>query len=221
MPFEGVMGRVSYNLHYWGVFTTLTLGWSYRRSGRRSVPAEGPLLIAANHQSYLDPIFISLAVGRPLHFLARKNLFNGGWFEKLIRHYGAVPIERGFGRDGLSSVVELLRQDKAVLMFPEGERTSTGAMNTLKPGVMMVLEQCETPVVPVGVAGAYAMWPRHQMLPGLAPLCWPTTRAAIAVDVGAPIRVHDWVAHDRDARLQQLHAAIADSHSAAERIRRK
>lgn len=210
-----------YDLHYWSVFWTLTLGWSYRGSGRGNFPRTGPALVLANHQSFLDPIFVSLAAGRPLSFLARSSLFRGGRFDRLIRRYGAVPIDRGFGKEGIRTVIDVLTQGRAVLVFPEGERTRTGEIQPLKAGVSLLIDRVKAPIVPVGIAGAFEMWPRNRKLPRTAPLVMPRNGKGIAVHVGRPIPPERYASLPREEMLADLERELRAAKEAAERLRRK
>lgn len=221
IPFEGPAGRLIYDAHYWAVFWTLTLGISYRASGREHFPQTGPALVLANHQCFLDPILISLAAGRPLAFLARSSLFKGGLFDRLIRTYGAVPIDKDNARDGIRAVLECLQQGRAVLVFPEGERTFTGRMNPFKPGVNLLIEKAKVPVVPVGLSGAFELWPRTNLLPGVAPLMFPPNGKAVAVHVGRPIAPETWIDKTRPQVIEVLEKQIGLACRTAETIRRK
>lgn len=221
MPFDGFGGRLIYDLHYWTVFWTLTLGWSYRGSGRHHFPRTGPALVLANHQSFLDPIFVSLAAGRPLSFLARSSLFRGGRFDRLIRRYGAVPIDRGFGKEGIRTVIDQLNAGRAVLVFPEGERTRTGELQPLKAGVSLLIDRVRVPIVPVGLAGAFAAWPRGRKLPTAAPLVLPGNGKGIAVHVGQPIPPGRYAGLPREAVIADLERELREAKAAAERVRRK
>ncbi len=221
LPFEGRAGRLIYDAHYWAVFWSLTLGCSYRASGRSNFPRTGPALVLANHQCFLDPILISLAAGRPLAFLARSTLFTGGTFDYMIRTYGAVPIDRDNARDGIRVTLDCLNQGRAVLVFPEGERTFTGDMTPFKAGVALLIEKAKVPVVPVGLAGAFALWPRTDYWPGLSPLVLPSNGKGVAVHVGKPIPPDRWKGMKRDAMIEELESEIGRAKAAAEAIRRK
>lgn len=221
IPFEGLGGRLIYDAHYWAVFWSLTLGCGYRASGRSNFPRTGPALVLANHQCFVDPIFVSLAAGRPLAFLARSSLFKGGWFDRLIRTYGAVPIDKDNARDGIRAVLDCLNQGRAVLVFPEGERTFTGTMNAFKPGVSLLIHKAKVPVVPVGIAGAFDLWPRTELVPGISPMMFPSNGKAVSVHVGKAIDPVRWAGLERDAMLADLEREIGRAHAAAEAIRRK
>ncbi len=221
MPFEGLTGRAVYRGLYSASFWTLTLGWALRVGGRRNVPADGPVLFVANHQSFLDPWLVSLAVApRRLTHLARSTLFDGSWFERAIRYLGAIPIDRGFGRDGLRRVLARLEAGDAVLVFGEGERTRTGDLQPLKPGVALLAARAAVPIVPVGIAGAFQMWARHAKLPHPNPLFMPNGGRSVAVYLGDPVPPGRYARADRETILADLGRRIAAAHVAAERLRR-
>jgi 1-acyl-sn-glycerol-3-phosphate acyltransferase len=220
MPFDGLTGRVSYAAHYWFTFWLLTLGWGYRRGGRH-LPADGPALLVANHQSFIDPLLVAMAAGRPLTFLARSDLFDHSPFAKLIDRYGAVPIDRGFGKAGIERVLELLAAGRRVLLFPEGSRTDDGRLLPLKPGVSLLVRRAGVPVVPVGIAGAFEAWPRDRLLPRTAPLAMPDTGCSVAVHVGRAIPPGRYKGMSRDDILADVSAEMAAAFAAAERLRRR
>ncbi len=221
MPISGVVQHAQYISTRWAAFYGFTFGWSFRAAGWAHVPSAGPVLLVSNHQSYLDPPLVGLAANRPLTYLARKNLWTNPWLGRVITRYGAVPIDRGFGKDGLQAVLDLLAQGKAVLMFPEGERTPDGQIQPLKPGVSLLVKRVKCPIVPVGVAGAYECWPRQEALPGLDPLPLASRGRAIAVAFGKPIDPTRWDSTDREAIVSDLEAHIAAAFRTAQRIRRR
>ncbi|GBD37537.1 1-acyl-sn-glycerol-3-phosphate acyltransferase [bacterium HR36] len=159
---------------YWPVSTGMTVLFSVRTWGYRNVPRQGGLLVVANHQSFLDPVLIGMAVRRRLLYLARKTLFANAFFSWLIQSFGAIPIDQEKPTtEGIRTALELLRQQEAVVIFPEGERTPHGQMQALRPGVTLLVRRGQVPVLPIGIAGAFDVWPRHQPLPRLCPL-WST-----------------------------------------------
>src|SRR5947208_14814449 len=106
-------------------------------------------------------------------------------------------------------------------MFPEGERTHTGAVQPLKPGVSLLIKRVKCPIVPVGVAGTYAAFSRHMKVPRLAPAFLPPGPATVAVAVGKPIDPARYKGMDRDEMLADLREHPVRQAAAAERLRRK
>jgi 1-acyl-sn-glycerol-3-phosphate acyltransferase len=200
----------------------LTLGFSMRVRGMRHVPRRGPVLFIANHQSYLDPVLVGLAVRRHLCYLARKTLFEHPAFAWLIRMLNAVPIDQeGTGIEGLRVTLQLLQAGRAVIVYPEGERTPDGAMRPFEPGITLLIKRTQAPVVPVGIAGAYDAWPRWRTFPMPSPLFLPATERTIAVAVGQPLDARRFVELPRQQMLDALFAELDRMHQQAERLRRK
>lgn len=221
MSLPGLVNTATYNGLYWTAFYGFTFGWGLRAVGRENLPRTGPALLLANHQSFFDPFMIGVAARRRIAYLARSNLWNNRIIGLTMTQFGAVPIDRGFGRDGLASVVAGLERGRAVLMFPEGERTRTGQLQPLKSGVSLLLKRVTCPIVPVGVAGAYQAWPRHLVLPAPYPPVLPREGRSLVVAFGSPIDVSRFKGVDRDEMLGQLQAAIRTAVVQAEQARRR
>lgn len=222
MPFPGVSGRAFYHALLMPYFTCFTLGWSTRVSGKPNLPRSGPALLLANHQSFIDPMLLGIAAyPRRLTFLARKELFNSRWFGPFIRWCGAIPIDQGFGREGLRQIVGRLEQGEAVVVFPEGERTLTGSILPLKPGITLLLRQAQWPIIPTGIAGAFKAWPRTQLLPSPAPLFLPSSDRTLGVHFGEPIQPQVARGWSRDSAIEKLTMKLNSAFAGAERIRRK
>jgi len=215
------MRRVQYLGTHYAAFYAFTFGWSFRATGSENVPKSGPVLLVSNHQSLMDPPLVGLAANRPLTYLARHDLWKNPWLGRLISLYGAVPIDRGFGKDGLQTVLRLLEEDRAVLMFPEGERTTDGTISPLKPGVSLLVKRLKCPIVPVGIAGAFEAWPRNRKRPHFDPLLSRSRGRSIAIAFGKAIGPEHWVGADRESIVHDLDTAIADAFQMAKRIRRK
>lgn len=215
------IGRFWYDCVFWSSFTFFTFGFSLRRAGWGHVPRTGPVLLLANHQSMFDPVLVGLASRRYLSYLARKTLFEQPVLAPLIRSLHAIPIDRNAGKDGIQAVLDALGRGRAVLMFPEGERTPDGTVLPLKPGVTLLIKRVKCPIVPVGIAGAYAAWSRFMKIPKPSPLFLPPGPSTIAVSVGAPLDPVRYAAMPRDAMLEDLHTVLKARHAAAEALRRK
>lgn len=198
------------------------LGLSYRHEGVANVPSSGPVLVLANHQSFLDPPLVGLAVRRPLIYLARKTLFRNAVFRWLIRSLNAVPIDQdGVGKEGMRTISDQLRMGKAVLVFPEGTRTPDGKMHALKPGIHLLMRRSRVQILPVGIAGAFQAWPVSRRLPRLAPLFLPAGDATCAVSIGKPFDSAPLAEMRREEALKVLFDRIAAVQSRAEALRRR
>jgi 1-acyl-sn-glycerol-3-phosphate acyltransferase len=124
------------------------------RIGREHLPASGPVIIAANHRSFLDPFVIGTITRRPIYYVAKLELFRHpvvGW---LLSSLGAFPVHRGAGdRDMLGTAKAILARGDVVLIFPEGTRTRPGPPGRPKRGVGRLALETGAPVVPVAVIG--------------------------------------------------------------------
>jgi 1-acyl-sn-glycerol-3-phosphate acyltransferase len=221
-PGESWSSYFWYELCHLVTMSVFTLGFSLRTEGRSNVPRAGPALLIANHQSYLDPMLVGLVTRRHLCYLARKSLFRHRLFRWLIESLNAVPIDQdGVAKEGIKTVVEQLRRGRAVLVFPEGERSASGAMVSLKPGIHLILKRSQAPIIPIGIAGAYQALPRWRHYPRLAPLFLPAGAASLAVVAGKPLDGRRFAAMSREQSLEELFKAMQHVTHQAESLRRK
>ena len=128
------------------------------RIGREHIPAEGPVIIASNHRSFLDPFVIATMARRPMYYVAKKEIFVWRWEAWLLNALGAFPVDRGGGDAEMIKTAEaILGRGDIVLMFPEGTRTRPGALGKPKRGVGRLALETGAPVVPVAVIGTEAV----------------------------------------------------------------
>lgn len=193
----GPLARAFYTFGVHVCEIVLTIFFRFRRYGRARVPCTGPLVVVMNHQSYLDPAVCGPAVRpRPLTFLARHTLFFPV-FGTLIRALNAIPLNQE-GSDGaaIRTALEALKRGRAVLVFPEGSRTPTGAMHLFNRGAWLLMTRARCPILPVAIEGAYDAFPRGTSLPRLF--------RPISASVGEPIKPEVLRAMDPDAGLRFL-----------------
>ncbi|MEQ2009031.1 MAG: lysophospholipid acyltransferase family protein [Limisphaerales bacterium] len=130
------------------------------------VPLTGPVILAANHGSYLDPPLIGSGVPRPINYLARDTLFRFPGFGWYLRQLNVVPVDRdGGGAAGLKGILDRLLNGGAVILFPEGTRTSDGNLQPARAGIGLTVIKSDAPVVPVRVFGTFEAWSRHVKFP--------------------------------------------------------
>ena len=119
----------------------------------------------ASFDSNLDPPLVGVGCRRRLCYVARKTLFSGffGWG---IRFSDAIPLDQeGSSLSGIKATLQRLKQDKAVLIFPEGSRTLDGQIAPMQPGFCRLARRSGSTILPVGIDGAYQAWPRTRLLP--------------------------------------------------------
>lgn len=125
-----------------------------RIEGLEHVPRTGPMLLVANHLHNADPILLSIAFPRPVHFMAKKELFSTPVVKWIIRRVGAFPVDRGRSdRGAIRHAEAALDQGIAVGMFPEGTRSLGGKLATAHPGAAMLAQRSGALVVPVAILG--------------------------------------------------------------------
>ncbi len=129
----------------------------FGRLGREHIPARGPVILAANHRSFLDPFVIGCLVRRPVYFVAKQELFRYRFVGWLLNSLGAFPVRRGESdEETMATARELLARGEAVVIFPEGKRVRSGALGEPRRGVGRMALESGAPVVPVAVVGSEA-----------------------------------------------------------------
>jgi 1-acyl-sn-glycerol-3-phosphate acyltransferase len=131
----------------------LLLYFRTQRVGREHVP-DGPVILASNHRSFLDPFIVGICLKRPIYFVAKKELFDRpliGWFLNCL---GAFPIRRGESdEESVETAKQILERGDALVIFPEGTRIREGSLGQAKRGVGRLALETGAPVVPVAVHG--------------------------------------------------------------------
>ena len=147
--------------------------------GRENLIEEGPAIIASNHQSFLDPPVVGICMERELHYLARKTLFDIPLLGRLLTLLPVVGVDRdGADMSALKSVIRLVKEGGSTIVFPEGTRSTDGALQAAKPGLGLIVAKTLAPVVPVRVFGAFDAFPRGAKFPH---------SAAVTVVIGKPL----------------------------------
>ncbi|MFZ0044010.1 MAG: 1-acylglycerol-3-phosphate O-acyltransferase, partial [Solirubrobacteraceae bacterium] len=125
-----------------------------KRIGREHIPTSGPVIVAANHRSFLDPFVIACMARRPMYYVAKKELFRKRWQGWFLNALGAFPVDRGASdTESIATAKAILARGDIVLIFPEGTRIRPGALGKPKRGVGRLALETGAPVVPVAVIG--------------------------------------------------------------------
>ena len=140
----------------------------------------GPVILAANHQSFLDPPFAGSASDRAIYFLARRSLLDGAFFGWLLPKLNVIPVDSEGGKDrtALKALIRILKAGDGTLVFPEGQRSPDGKLQPALPGLGLVIAKTLAPVVPIRIFGAFEAWPLHKK--------WPRS-GRVTVVVGEPM----------------------------------
>jgi glycerol-3-phosphate dehydrogenase (NAD(P)+) len=155
-----------------------------QRVGREHLPRSGPLLLASNHRSFLDPFVIGTLVRRPVYYMAKRELFENRWQAWALNALGAFPVDRGAGDgDAMATAREILARGDCVVVFPEGTRVRRGPLGEPRRGIGRLALETGAPVVPVAVIGSdqvrrgWRVRPRKVRLRVGAPLSYPTVES--------------------------------------------
>lgn len=181
----------------------LPLRWAFRLKveGRENVPA-GAFVLSGNHVSYLDPIMLAVSLIRPVHFMAKIELFEKKWFALVLRSVKAFPVVRHTpDRHALAKAGELLARGRIVGIFPEGTRSESGGGEG-HGGAALVAMRAGVPVIPVGIAGTEEALPR-----GASRVRFPR----VSVSFGVPLKADDAGGAGRKERVETLTQAIMES----------
>lgn len=143
-------------------FVLIKLFGRLRVVGRPQVPRTGGVLVASNHVSYIDPPALGVASPRPIHFMAKAELFRVPILGPLIRRLGAFPVKRGTAdRTALRTAHELLTAGKLVVVFFEGKRSPDGKLQSPELGAAMIALRAGVPIVPAALINTDHLLPRH------------------------------------------------------------
>ena len=188
---------------YWvmkAVLTPLLRGlYRVKVSGRANVPKSGPVILASNHRSFLDSLFLPLVIGRRVTFVAKAEYFDSkktAWF---FRGVGQIPIRRegGSASEGaLAAATEVLENGGVFAIYPEGTRTRDGLTHRGHTGVARLATRTKAPIVPVGLVGTDECQPVNRKLPRLF--------RKVEVRFGAPIRPERYADDPSGMALRQL-----------------
>ena len=135
--------------------------------GRKNKKIKGKLIVLCNHISLIDPVFIAYLMGRPVHFMAKTELFRNKAFAALITGLRAFPVNRGAG--DLASIrhsMRILHDGEVLGIFPEGKRVKTGELGVFEPGVAMMALKTGAPILPVYTDGRYGVFKRTGVIIG-------------------------------------------------------
>ena len=197
------------------------LGWIFFRSlfavcfrwsvfNAERVPQTGGVILASNHASYLDPPLVGSGLRRPINYLARESLFRFPGIGALLRSWNSVPVDRdGGGAAGLRAILDRLLAGGAIILFPEGTRTTNGRLQPARSGIGLTVLKSTAPVVPVRVFGSYEAYGRHLKFP---------RPYRVIVKFGPPLNFDALRAEGRTcdkARLKEIYQQVADEIMAA------
>ena len=201
---------------WWPVARLWGLGSSYfggardlRVQGGERLAETGGAIVMVNHESHLDPPLIMRISRSPLRALAKHTLFYFPVMGWAMWSIGMISVNRGNRQQAFRSIKrasQSIREGKRVLVFPEGTRATSDEMLPYKKGGFVMAISAQVPIVPVGVGGTRAVWPRGWHWFGRGP---------VAVVVGEPIDVSSYTIETKDALMElvrtRIHALRAEA----------
>ena len=190
----------------WCFFRTVfKLYFRWRVYNSERVPSEGPVILASNHASFLDPPLVGAGLKRGINYLARENLFRFPVMGWVLRNWQVVPVDReGGGARGLKAILDRLLDGGAIILFPEGTRTRDGKLQPARSGIGLTVIKSDAPLVPVRVFGTFEAYGRHMRFP---------RPRRVAVKYGQPMRFEQLRAEARvcaKPRLKEIYQQVAD-----------
>src|SRR5215471_17132341 len=153
------------NFYYWaGYYLSRLAGrlfFRFRVIHRERMIRSGPVILAMNHQSYLDPPLAGTTCDRAIYFLARRTLLDVPLLGWLLLKLNVIPVnQEGVDRSAIKAVIRVLQGGNGVLVFPVGSRTLDGNLQPAEPGLGLVIAKTLAPVVPMRIFGAHDALPR-------------------------------------------------------------
>ena len=186
--------RAVYTVYFrWKVFTP------------EHVPKTGPVILASNHSSFLDPMLVGAGLSREINYLARESLFRFPILGWVLHKWQAVPVNReGAGAKGLKAILQRLLDGGAIILFPEGTRSADGTLQPARSGVGLTVIKSTAPVVPVRTFGTFQAYSRHMRFP---------RPHKVAVKYGEPMLFTELRMEARSCtkeRLKEIYQEVAD-----------
>ena len=160
---------------YLGVLITKFCRWAFKHYfnfkmiGRENIPANGPFILAANHESYLDGMFVMSAVPNKLirhtYFVAKEKHVTRPATVYLASKLNVIVLHMSNLKTSIQQLGEVLKRGESIIIFPEGTRTETGKLGEFKKTFAISSVELGVPVIPVTIDGAYEAMPKHQKVP--------------------------------------------------------
>jgi 1-acyl-sn-glycerol-3-phosphate acyltransferase len=176
-----------------------------RVTGVERIPRTGPLIVAATHESFLDPLIVGAYLPRGLRYMARRTLFVAVKDGKERRRFFASAFARwayvieldreGADRDAVRKCLDALAEGDAVLIFPEGTRSTDGTVREFRAGVALIALRSGAPVLPISIDGTRRVWGKGRSLPRMG-------AGPVRLVFGEPVR------YERPTRAEEAAADL-------------
>ncbi|MDD3468961.1 MAG: lysophospholipid acyltransferase family protein [Thermoguttaceae bacterium] len=138
-------------------------GVRFHYSGLENLDGTEAMLLAANHESFMDPPAIGAGIPEMINYLARESLFRNPLFGAHLRAINVIPLDLDSSSGaviGMKESIKRLNAGEKLLVFPEGTRTEDGEIHEFKPGFVILAKRAKCPILPIAIAGAYERLPK-------------------------------------------------------------
>ena len=153
------------------VFPIFRVFFRGKTFGNSNVPKQGPLIVVANHGSDLDPPILGHALGRPVLFMAKEELFKIPFLSWIIRACGAYPVRRGSSdREAIRTATKLLGDNRAIGIFLDGTRQINGRVNNPMTGAALLAARSGASLLPVAIINSHRAFGKSSKWPRLVPI---------------------------------------------------
>jgi 1-acyl-sn-glycerol-3-phosphate acyltransferase len=187
-PPHGLKDRIIQTLGWYAGRAFGAFYWRFSVRGREQVPMEGPVILVANHGSFLDPWLLGFAAPRRVQYIMHASYYRS-LAHPFFRFWNAIPLEEGGPLAALRAGLRSLERGACLGMFPEGHVSEHGGLQPPQPGVLVLAQRSGAPVIPVALKGNVRVMPRRAWLP---------RPYRLTVIFGRPLRV------PREANRRQL-----------------
>ena len=156
-----------YKVLCWPARLFFAIFFRWQITGLENIPKTGALLVC-NHLSFWDIPLLGAALPRPVHFMAKRELFKNPVFAYIISSLNAFPVNRGTpDRAALKYAIDLMKHGEIVAVFPEGTRSKTGELGQFQPGAALLATKADVPAIPAVLVGTNLMFGNGEFFPQL------------------------------------------------------
>ena len=174
------------------VFVTcyLRLFHSLKIIGAENIPADGPVILCANHSSFFDSMLVGLCTKRHVRFIVYYTYYSHWLLGPFIKAFKAIPItQKGTDKEAMKKALNVLKNGGVISIFPEGRMTLTGLPGPAKPGMALLSALSNAQIVPITIIGAFYVYPRWRKL--------PMSKGKIMVKVHPPVKLDPDRRHEK------------------------
>jgi 1-acyl-sn-glycerol-3-phosphate acyltransferase len=187
------MGETFYKRTHAVLAPLIKLLWRLDVEGADHVPDEGRAIIASNHLSFMDHLFVAAAVDRPIHFLSKAEHFENPAKAFLFEKLNVIPLERGAGdKEAFHKSIQILEQGKLFGIYPEGTRSPDGRLYKGHTGVARLALTTKSPVVPAAMIDTHHVLPKGELVPSFE---------SAAVRFGEPLYFDEYYGRQNDRKV--------------------